>query len=321
MNSIKKITENLKSNNSFLLTTHVNADGDGIGSILGLGESLELLGKKVFYFVPEPVPLHFSFLSNFEKINKDIKDLKEVDLIVVLDAPNIERIEGFNINAIKHKLVMRIDHHKDKSDNSEFNYVKIDYPSTTCIVWKILKYGKLPINKEISDSLYTGLLTDTGSFRFNNTNKVAFSTAKELVENGANPYNIARMVYEMETLTHLKLLGLSLMRMEIIEKLGFSYITQEDMKNLGASDEDIEGIVDYIRKAKDCEAVLFLKELKEGGWKGSLRSKNHVDVRTIAEKFGGGGHKEAAGFKTSLSKEEILKIVLEGLKWTLRSYF
>lgn len=314
MNNIKKIIDTLNSYNSFLLTTHVNADGDGIGSILGLGESLELLGKKVSYFVPEPVPLHFSFLNNFEKINKNIKDLKEVDLILVLDAPNIERIEGFNVNTIKHKLIMRFDHHKGENDNYEFNYVKINYPSTTCVVWKILKYGKFPINKEISDSLYTGLLTDTGSFRFNNTNKVAFSTAKELVENGANPYNIARMVYEMETLTHLKLLGLSLMRLTIIEKLGFSYVTQEDIKNLNATDEDIEGVVDYLRKDKDCEAVLFLRELKEGGWKGSLRSKNHVDVRTIAEKFGGGGHKEAAGFKANLSKEEILKIVLGWLK-------
>jgi len=310
---MNKVVNILKSYTSFLLTTHVNADGDGVGSVLALGESLELLQKDVYYAIPKPIPEHFSFLPNFHKINKNIDNLKSVDVLVILDAPNIERLEGIDINSINFKEVVRIDHHKGNSDFEENNYAKTNYPSTTCLVFEVLKYNDFPINKNIANALYVGLLTDTGSFRFNNTTEVAFEVAKELVKLGAEPYFNARMVYEMDSLPHLKLLGLALLRLEIIGKLGFSYLYYKDFLDFNAKEEDSEGIVDYLRKEKDIEAVLFLRELENGNWKGSLRSKNHIDVRKIAEIFNGGGHKEASGFKTELSKDEILKIVLEEL--------
>jgi len=124
MEKISKILDVLKSGNTFLLTTHANADGDAIGSILGLGTSLELLGKEVFYFVPEPVPTQFSFLANFQKINKNIDKIDEVDAILVLDAPHIGRIEGFNVKRVRHKHIIRIDHHRGENDIDEYSYVK-----------------------------------------------------------------------------------------------------------------------------------------------------------------------------------------------------
>jgi len=319
--SLKEIENILMKYNSYLLTTHVNADGDAIGSILGLGRSLENLGKKVFYLVPG-VPSHkFSFLKGFESINKELENAKEAEVLVILDAPNLDRVEGFNFKIENYKTIVRIDHHASEENHSHVKFVKVGYPSTTCLVFEIINDGKFPMDEDIANALYTGLLTDTGSFRFNNTSEIAFGVAKELVKFGANPYFISRMVYEMETLTHLKLLGIALLRMEIIENLGFSYITQEDFKNYNATENDTEGIVDYLRKEKDIEIVLFLRELKEGGFKGSIRSKNHIDVRKIAEFFGGGGHREASGFTSKLSKEDILKIVLDKIKNEEKSSF
>ena len=309
MESLKEIENIIKTFNSFLLTTHINADGDAIGSILGLGQSLEHLGKHVFYLVPGEPSQKFSFLKGFENINKNLEGINEVEVLFILDAPNIDRVEGFNFRLENYKKIVRIDHHISDENMSHIQYVKVGYPSTTCLVFETISELNLPINEDIANALYTGLLTDTGSFRFNNTSDVAFEVAKELVKLGAKPYFISRMVYEMENLAHLKLLGLALLRLEVYDKLGFSYVTQEDFKKYNATEDDTEGIVDYLRKEKDIEVVLFLRELKEGGFKGSLRSKNHIDVRKIAEYFGGGGHKEASGFKSNLSMEEILRII------------
>ncbi|BAL81195.1 DHH family phosphoesterase [Caldisericum exile] len=314
MESLKEIKNIISNSNSIFLTTHINADGDGMGSMLGLGMSLEHLGKKVFYFVPGEAPIHFAFLKNFKSINKNLDEGKFAEIFILIDAPNIDRVEGFTFDLSAFKKIIRIDHHLSNENFSHVKYVKVGYPSTSCLVFELIKELDLPIDKDIADALYTGLLTDTGSFRFNNTSEVAFDIARKLVLSGARPYYISRMVYEMETLTHLKLLGLALLRLEIVDKIGFSYITQEDFKSYNANENDTEGIVDYLRKEKDIEVVLFVRELQDGGYKGSLRSKNHIDVRKIAEIFGGGGHKEAAGFKTTLSKEEILNIVRKAIK-------
>lgn len=314
MKILKEINKIIKEFGTFLLTTHINADGDALGSILSIGLSLEKMGKRVYYLVPGNPPEHFNFLKGFEKINRDLENIGKADVLMVLDAPNIDRVEGFSFDINNFKKIIRIDHHISDENFSHVRYEKVGYPSTTCLVYEVLKENNFPIDEDIANLLYTGLLTDTGSFRFNNTTEVAFSIAKELVTLGAQPYFISRMVYEMESLEHLKLLGIALLRLSIIDKIGFSYITQEDFIKYGAKENDTEGIVDYLRKEKDIEVVLFLRELKEGGFKGSLRSKNQIDVRKIAEIFGGGGHKEAAGFKSSLSKEEILKIIYESIK-------
>jgi len=318
MEIISHIKNTIEIYETFLLTTHINADGDGIGSMLGFGRSLKKLGKKVFYLTPDTVPpKQFSFLTGFEEINsKEVFEQinKNIEVLFVLDAPNLERIEGLDLKKLSFKEVVRIDHHKGIEPTATINYVKEGYPSTSCLIWEIIKSSALPVDEEIANALYLGILTDTGSFRFNNTNEIAFQVAKELVVYGAKPYKIARYVYEMESLTHLKLLGVALLRLEIIGKLGFSYLTRADFEKFNAQENDTEGIVDYLRKEKDIEVILFLRELKEGGYKGSLRSKNSIDVRRVAEIFGGGGHKEAAGFKSTKSKEEILKIVVKEIE-------
>ncbi|MGC9099674.1 MAG: DHH family phosphoesterase [Caldisericum sp.] len=320
MEEIKEIGDIISKSKSFFLTTHINADGDGIGSILGLGMSLEKLGKKVFYFVPGEIPNHFAFLKNFEKINEKIDERIQTDVFLLLDAPNIDRVEGITFNLSNFKKIIRIDHHISNENFSHVKYVKVGYPSTSCLVFELIKEENLPIDRDIAEALYTGLLADTGSFRFNNTTEAAFNIARELVIMGARPYYISRMVYEMETLPHLKLLGLALLRLEIIDKIGFSYITQEDFKNYNATESDTEGIVDYLRKQKDIEIILLIRELQDGGFKGSLRSKNNIDVRKIAEIFGGGGHKEAAGFKTNLKMHQILEIIQKAVKDEEKNY-
>ena len=312
--SLSEIIEVLNNFNSFLLTTHINADGDGIGCLLALGSALKARGKDVKYFVPGLIPPKFSFLKGFEELNKNLENVEETEVLVILDTPTIERIEGFNFDMNKFKKIIRIDHHEGDHTLADLTYEKPNYPSATCLVYELLKEANFPIDKDIATDLYLGVLTDTGSFRFNNTQGIAFQISKELVDLGAQPYYTARMVYEMETMAHLKLLGEALLRLEVNNSLGISYITKDDFVKYNATENDSEGIVDYLRKEKNIEILLFLKELPEGGYKGSLRSKNDANVKKIAEFFGGGGHRKAAGFTANLPKEEIIKIVVETIQ-------
>ncbi len=312
--SLNEIIEVINNFNSFLLTTHVNADGDGIGCLLGLGSALKAQGKDVKYFVPGILPTKYGFLKGFEELNKNLENIEKTEVLIILDTPTIERIEGFSFDRDKFKRVIRIDHHEGDRTIADLTYEKPNYPSATCLVYELLKEGKFPINKDIANDLYVGVLTDTGSFRFNNTQGIAFQIARELVDLGAQPYYTARMVYEMETMAHLKLLGEALLRLKVHDSFGFSYITKEDFAKYNANENDSEGIVDYLRKEKNIEILLFLKELPEGGYKGSLRSKNDAEVKKIAELFGGGGHRKAAGFTSNLPKEEIIRIVEEEIQ-------
>ncbi len=312
MNNLLEIGNAIRTYNRFALFTHVNADGDAIGSILGLGFSLKNLGKEVAYFVPEPVPQKFSFLKDFDLINK--QSLEGFEVAILLDAAGSGRVEELEAHLNDFKLIINIDHHSSNGHFGNMNYVDGNAPSTTSVIYRLIEVNHFYINEDISNALFTGLMTDTGSFHYANTNVEAFEVAKELVKNGANPDYLGKMIYEQEPLPRMHTLGLALTRLVTEEFFAYSYITREDLNNLSATDEDTEGIVDSIRKVKNTLLVLLFKETSKGDIRVSLRGKDGLNVNKIAAFFGGGGHPQAAGCTLKPPLEEAIKIMIEYIK-------
>lgn len=308
-NTFEEIGEVIKKYESFAIFSHMNTDGDAFGSLLGIGQSLKLMGKKVLYFLPQPVPTRFSFLKDYDLINKE--ELKNTDVGIVVDAADIDRIGMLKEYKDNFKITINIDHHETNDYFADYNYVDKDSPSATCIILKLLEANDFPIDKNVAEALYTGVLTDTGAFKFANATFDAFETAGKLVKYGANPEYIAKMCFESDTLEHLKLTGIALDRMEVRKNVGFSYITYEDRMKINAAEEDMEGIIDTIRKCKDVEVAVFFKEAVKNKIRISFRSKNGIDVKSIAVKFGGGGHLPASGCTVRGNIYEVMDKVLK----------
>ncbi len=308
-NAFEEIGKVIKNYESFAIFSHINADGDAFGSLLGLGQSLKLMGKKVSYFLPQPVPTRFSFLKDYDLINKDKLDGIEVGIFV--DAADINRIGTLKENGKNFLTTINIDHHETNDYFADYNYVDKDSPSTTCLILKLLEANDFPIDKNVAEALYTGVLTDTGAFKFANATFDAFETAGKLVRYGANPEYVAKMCFESDTLEHLKLTGIALDRMKVQKNVGFSYITYEDRIKINATEEDMEGIIDTIRKCKDVQVAVFFKEALKNEIRISFRSKDGIDVKSIAVKFGGGGHLPASGCTVKGDIYEVMDKVLK----------
>lgn len=312
MVNLQEIAEIIKNNSSFALFTHTNADGDAIGSILGLGLSLKLIGKRVAYFVPEPVPGKFSFIKDFELINIEKPEGFEVG--VLLDAAESTRIDKLEIHLEKFKVVINIDHHASNGHFGRYNFVDVNAPSTTSIIYRLIELASFPINPDIANALFTGLMTDTGSFHYANANIEAFKVASLLVEKGASPDYIGRMVYEQEKASKLQVLGVALERIKVDNNIAYSYVTINDLEKFSASMDDTDGIIDIIRKVKQAVLVVLFKEISSDEVRVSLRGKNGLNVGDIASHFGGGGHPQAAGFTIGMNLFEAMNVVIEYIK-------
>ena len=311
--SLTDIGNVLKKYESFAIFSHANADGDAFGSILGLGMSLKHLGKKVSYFLPEPVPKAFAFLKDYDLINK--ARINGTDVGILLDASDIGRINEFGKHFNTFPVTINIDHHITNSRFATYNYIDENAASTTSIVLELIEKANLPIDKDISNALYTGLITDTGSFHYANVNEDAFLTAAKLVKCGVEPAYIAREIFEEDTPAHLKLAGIALERITIKGKIVFSYISLKDMNEFNATEEDTEGIVDLIRKYKGADVAILFKEVKENEVRVSLRSKEkNISVKEVAIMFGGGGHNAAAGCTVHTSLYEAIKNVITAVQ-------
>ncbi|MCX8095012.1 MAG: bifunctional oligoribonuclease/PAP phosphatase NrnA [Caldisericia bacterium] len=308
---MKKIIETINKHKKFLLISHENPDGDAVGSVLGLYFGLKKIKKLVFPVLPDPVPKIYSFLKGTENINNDF-ELDDIEVAIVLDCADIGRVENLKRKLTKIPKKINIDHHPSNFSFGEINYIDPKSSSTSELVLKILKRLNIEIDKDIAYALYTGLMTDTGGFRFANTNLNTFKAATFLVKKGANPFYISEMVYSMKPLKALKLLGRALEKLKKENGIIYSILTLEDFKEFGAEEEDAEGIVEYLNKSNEANISILFKQKNNGFYKVSLRSKGDNDVKNIALKFGGGGHMNAAGFDIKDDPKIILeKIILE----------
>ena len=304
------IIERLKSETGkILLTTHENPDGDGIGSMLALYKFLTKKGKNVICAMKDDVPYIYNFLPNVEKIKKLPLD-EEFDLAVIVDAVGAHRVRA-PVNA---KEIVRVDHHIG-GDFNLCDYVDPTAPSTTFLVCKLLRlWDSDAIDKDIATCIYTGLITDTGSFRYNNVNENAFEMAEFLVKKGVDPSYISSMIFERNKPNVIHLLTKTLSTLELhYNGLIASLIVRRDfIEETGTSEEDTEGFVNYARSIEGVEvAFIMIQKPNRKTWRVSLRGKGKVPVRDIAKEFDGGGHKDAAGCRIEGTEEEVKKKLIE----------
>ncbi|RMA96058.1 DHH family phosphoesterase [Hydrogenothermus marinus] len=299
-----------------LIFTHENPDADGIGSMLALYEFLKNEGKDVECAMKDPAPAILDFLPNIDKIKK-LPNEKTYDLAILVDAAGAFRA-GTKINA---KEIIRIDHHIGGNKESNYDFIDTYAPSTTFLVAKILRYwNEEKINSNIATNLYTGLLTDTGSFRYNNVDDEAFEMAEFLVKKGADPTYIANMIYERNKLSTIKLLQLTLSTLKLYAegKIASLIVERKYLHETGALEEETEGFVNYARSIDGVEiAFIMIQKEDPDLWRVSIRGKGNIDVREIAEYFGGGGHRDAAGCRIRGKKEEVLNKLVERAKQQL----
>ena len=314
---MKKIAEIIKHAEKISVISHKDPDGDAVGSQLGLALALEKEGKEVYSYNVGEVPEYLFFLpgSGTVKIynGEDLSD----SLVIFVDCadrnrPGIQLPEGITIN---------IDHHVSNDNFAMYNYIDTKSASTGEIIYKLIREMSIELDKNIATCLYTAVSTDTGSFMYSNTTADTHLIAADLINNGADTDGLRENFFEGVSLKRFKLTKYAYQEVNFAcdNLLAWIKIPYSFIREIGAKEEETEGVVGHIRNIKDVEVALLLKEREDGKIKGSLRSKKMIDVSKIAEIFGGGGHKRAAGFELSGTLEEAEEIIISELKKELKN--
>ena len=305
-----KILEELKKANNIAILTHESPDGDAVGSVLAMYLALEQLGIKAD-------PIITTYPKMFKELDRitDIKQLpeKHYDLIVVLDCANRKRIshEALLDTAT---ITINIDHHATNTEFATYNIVERGGPACCLTIVDIFKEWNVSIGKTIGQALATGIITDTGGFRFNNISKT-YRFIADMLDIGVDITNLYYKILTVNTKEQFELKKIAQERLEFYHnnQIAFTYINEEDDKKLGTATGDHEGIVDIGKNIEGVEVSIFYR-FQDDRYRVSLRSNEYVDVSEIATIFGGGGHTKASGFTTTLSLEESKKQVIEEIE-------
>jgi phosphoesterase RecJ-like protein len=305
---LQKIAEHLIDTEDVVLLPHINADGDALGAALALGLALADMGKQVDILLEEEVPSNLNFLPGQELIKTNPRE--QYSTAVNIDNGDISRLgkrEPYFWNA---KIRLSIDHHTTNRVEAHYSYVNTKASATGEIVYDlILNCLKTNLNKDISLCIYTAIVTDTGGFRYTNTTPETLMICADLMKQGIDFPYVIKKVFDMISYTKLYLMKKTINSLSLLEdgKLAISHLTYEDIQSYDVKNDDFEGLVNIGRNLEGVEVSVFLREDSEGNFRGNLRSNNYVDVSEIAEKFNGGGHKRAAGFNSSDTREELIK--------------
>lgn len=307
--TLEEMAQKIKSLHSFVICGHVSPDGDCIGSQLALYHALGAMGKEAVCLLAkrDSVDAGLAFLPGIADMVAASDYRGEAEVFIACDTPTHERLG--DCAAIKERCPhsITIDHHAVDTSMSELTYVDPDVASTTMIIWELI--GKLAIEPSADMALcaYTGLVTDTGGFQFQNTNREVFVSASEMLNYSIDPSEVARNIFQNRSLASLRLEGLALERLAISHNNRYclSYLRQEDMRKFNATKADAEPLINVLRSLDRISVACMLRE-EASSVRGSLRAKDHTDVSKIARSLGGGGHKAAAGFTLELSLDEAI---------------
>jgi len=325
----KNIEALIQGANKILLSTHVNPDGDGLGSQIAFYHYLQSLNKEC------KIINYSSFPPMYDIINPDLiveqystnhdDWIATADLAVVFDIGSTQRLRDIYTLISKNKIkAITIDHHPSEHKGFEVAVVDSDASSTGILVWDYLNFTGLykdgyPIN--IAKALYTALLTDTGSFRYSSTSPFCHAMASNLISCGVDPYEIYSSIYEQREKHQIELMALIIQSVQYSQdsKYAWVVITQEMLDLTGATPLDTEGTADFLRTIKGVEVSFVLIELLNGNLKISFRSRGKVVINDIAQYFAGGGHKFAAGAKVDgFATKDIVKKIQELLDMKLK---
>jgi bifunctional oligoribonuclease and PAP phosphatase NrnA len=313
----KPFVELVQAHRRFLLTTHVRPDGDGLGSMLALGDTLRRRGNEVRLVIASTVPGRYRFLDpegTIEHCDEQSPPRIDSDLLIVLDTGTWNQLGAFG-PALRAspaaKLV--IDHHQTQDDLGASRFVDTTAEATGRLVFEAIAALGEKLSEKAANELFVALAMDTGWFRHSNTTPRTFQLASELVEAGAHPDVLYDRLFEDNTLGRMKLMGLVLERLQVVAdgKVAYSEIRRTDYAATGALPQETEDMVNFTRSLSGVEVGLFFLEQPIGGVKVSFRSRARVDVARIAERFNGGGHRLASGAVVQAPLEEARRRVLE----------
>ena len=319
MSDLEAIAAALRENERFLVVTHENPDGDALGSLLATTLALRQAGKdaEMLLMGAAPLPREYHFLHLDGLLREPPADA-EARVLVAVDCAKADRIGPDTAPFERAPLVVNIDHHHDNTRFGDVNLIVATASSTGEVLRDVFAELGIELTSEIAEPLYVALVTDTGRFQYSNTTPKSLRLAAELVDAGADVHAVFQQVYESVEFAKLKLLARALERAKVLEggRIIVSYLLRTDFSDVGAAEPYSEGIIDYLRAVEGAElAVLIREPPRDVGptHKGSLRaSVDELDVSAIARLFGGGGHRQAAGFSTEKSIDEITEIVRQG---------
>ncbi len=309
------VEEFIKLNDDFLIVSHVHPDGDTISSSLAMGYILNHFGKSFEIVNQDPIPEKFNYLKMYSKIMRITDINKKYTNIITVDIADIDRAGKINGILNKDISILNIDHHFTNEGFGKVNLIMPSAASTTEVIYYLVNKMNITFDKELATYIYTGLLTDTGGFRYSNTTSNVMRIAAEMLDYDISPGYIAEITLEMMTKEFLEILKKALANIEFEgdNMIAWTILSYCDVLN---SNEDTEGIVSYTRNIEGVEVGIFIKEICQNEFKVSLRGKSYIDVASIAKIFGGGGHIKAAGFSYKGSLEELKDKLLFEIKQT-----
>lgn len=319
---IQRILEGIRGSETFCVIGHVRPDGDCIGSQLGISLALKNLGKQVVCWNEDPVPEKLAFLDPEGLVTKPVPGM-QFDCVIATDAASFERA-GSVVDCVKdRKLLINIDHHPSNTRYGDINWVAANQPSTGELIYRLLDSAKWPITPAIANCLFTAVSTDTGSFQYPTTRPSTYYVAGKLVERGADLARICDEVYQSYPLSRVRLLRHVYNNFRLLHnnQIAYFWLRQADYVRTGADRDESEGLIDHIRDIEPVIVACMFEEIEPDNIRISLRSKNsNVNVNEVANLFGGGGHKAAAGARITGKPASVQRKVINALKKALNSH-
>ena len=291
-NVLEDVLRQIGQHERFVLTSHARPDGDAVGSALACCQVLRAMGKQADVVLHDGVPRIYRSLPFADEVVKSNRVMEAYQAAIILECDSIHRTR---LEGLEDRFLISIDHHVSGRPFAHVNWIDPHAVATAEMVFRLAREANVKFSPEVATCLYTALMTDTGSFMFQGTNEEPFALARELVLAGADPAHCARGIYFAHSEAKMRLLGEALRNLQREAHIGYFWVTQKQMERCGALEEDCEGLVNYVLSIGGVEVAAFFRELPEGRYRVSLRSKGKVDVARVAETFGGGGHECASG--------------------------
>ncbi len=311
---LSQVVELIETKNKFGITTHIKPDGDGVGSSLGLCWLLRSLGKEAEVIVHGEIPVAYQSLPGANEI-RDIGQIDtDYDAIFVIECSDLTRP---GIQGLDRQFTVNIDHHATSEHFGTINWIDSTASAVGEMIYNLCKAIGGRVTKEIAECVYMALVTDTGSFHFSNTTDRTLKVASELVKVGVKPAQVSEAVYNSYPWSRIELMRQVLDTVKRDDETGRIAWMRQTLKmreQAGAVDGDNNGFVNIPLAARDILAVSYMREVGEGRYRVSLRSKGSINVARVAEQFGGGGHRNAAGLTVEGDWDELESAIVEALR-------
>ena len=320
--AVRRICDEILRRQRFLLTSHARPDGDSIGSQLAMAFALDALGKDVRIVNADPAPDHYQDFPGMDRIEIAAHVSADADAVIVMECSDLSRA---GVSGLEGEFLINIDHHAGNKLYGAVNWH--DESAAACgeMVFDVIRELRVPLNLEIATHIYLAILTDTGSFHHSNITPRTFDICRQTVEAGVNPAAMARRVFDSNSFGKLKLIGALLDSMQLADegRLAILYMDDAMLSGCGCTHNDTEGLINLPLTAREIQAVVFFKVGPSGDVRVSMRSKYDVDVRAVAGRFGGGGHKNAAGFTVieplDQVRPRIIQLLVDAIESGLKS--